>query len=329
MSASTFRMNRAIPSAARTASDTSTVGGPEHLLFRSLTSTVPKELVHRASVAEVMLTDWARVDENRFTIEAQWPRGHSFFAPVDGYHDPLIVTETIRQAGILLAHAEFGVPLDHHFLMWDLTISAQQANLLTGSTPGAVSLEIVCSDIKRRRNDLAGFHYDAVIRLNGQVAATGGATFTCVSSPVYERLRGDRRHDAQRQLPLTAPTAPQSVGRVSPRDVVLSPIGETNRWQLRVDTNHPVLFDHPVDHVPGMVLLEATRQAAVAVLGRTLPVAITGEFHRYVELDAPCVVEASRVPGTAPDGGESVLVTGRQGEATVFRCTMTMAPPVN
>jgi hypothetical protein len=57
-------------------------------------------------------------------------------------------------------------------------------------------------------------------------------------------------------------------------------------------------------------------------------VAVTGEFHRYVELDAPCVVEASRVPGTAPDGGQSVLVTGRQGEAIVFRCTMTMAPPV-
>jgi hypothetical protein len=318
-------MNAAVSGTVRTEIDPTPLGG-KTFLFQSLTTTVPKELVHRASVAEVMLTDWARVDDHRFTVSAQWPRGHSFFAAVDGCHDPLIAAETIRQAGALLAHAEFGVPLDHHFLMWDLAVAVRPGNLRVGSAPASVVLEISCKDVKRRRGELAGLHYDAVIRRDGQVAATGGATFTCTSGKVYERLRGGRANSMQRQLPLTAPTAPQSVGRVSPMDVVLSPIGEPNRWQLRVDTLHPILFDHPVDHVPGMVLLEAARQATAAVLGRScLPLAIASEFTKYAELDAPCVIEARRLPRTDAEGGETVLVTAHQDGTPVFRSTVTVA----
>lgn len=327
MSASTFHVNRAMHSTALTASDTMASDEARALLYRSLTTTVPKELVHRASVAEVMLTDWERLGDDHFTVAAQWPRGHSFFANVDGCHDPLIAAETIRQAGTLLTHAEFGVPLGYHFLMWDLSVSVQPANLYVGTAPASVDVEMTCEDVKRRGDKLAGCRFNAVIRRNGQVAVTGSANFTCTSAKVYERLRGDRGDMTQRQLPLTAPTAPQNVGRLSPMDVVLSPIGEPNRWLLRVDTRHPVLFDHPVDHVPGMVLLEAARQASTALLGRpSLPLDITSEFMKYVELDAPCVIEAQPLPDSGTARGESVLVTGYQGETPAFRSTVTMAP---
>lgn len=327
MSASTFHMNRASHSATLTEGDTMASTEARALLYRSLTTTVPKELVHRASVAEVMLTDWERVNDDHFIVDAQWPRGHSFFANVDGCHDPLIAAETIRQVGALLAHAEFGVPLGYQFLMWDLSVSVQPANLLVDSAPASVVLEISCMDIKRRRNELAGLRYEAVIRRNGQIVATGAAAFTCTSAKVYKRMRGDRSDSGERQLPLTAPTAPQNVGRTSPMDVVLSPIGEPDRWQLRVDTRHPILFDHPVDHVPGMVLLEAARQAATAVLGRpSLPLDITSEFKKYAELDAPCVIEAQLLPDSGTGRGESVLVTAHQVEECVFRSTVTMAP---
>ncbi|UYM25993.1 hypothetical protein NQP46_00660 [Streptomyces albus] len=41
----------------------------------------------------------------------------------------------MRQTGILLAHAEFGVPLGHQFLMWDLTVGLRPENLLVQGTP--------------------------------------------------------------------------------------------------------------------------------------------------------------------------------------------------
>src|SRR5439155_9390465 len=175
MSASTFRVEHPI---AVVPDDRDHATAPARIVVPSrpsLTTTVPKEFVHRASIAEVMLTDWERVDDSHFTVAAQWPRRHSFFATINGSHDPLLVAETIRQAGILLSHAEFGVPLDHQFLMWDLTVDVKPEHMLVEATPAALDITIACMDIKRRGGRLSGFHYEVVIRRDGEVAATGGA----------------------------------------------------------------------------------------------------------------------------------------------------------
>ncbi|MFI9754717.1 ScbA/BarX family gamma-butyrolactone biosynthesis protein [Streptomyces collinus] len=327
MSANTLRAERATPGTRRVETDDRVATRFAALRYPSLTTTVPKEFVHRASVAEVMLTDWERKEDHQFAVMAQWPRGHSFFTAVNGRHDPLIAAETLRQAGALLAHAEYGVPLGHHFLMWDLSLTVWPEHLLVGSAPASLDIDVVCSDIKMRRGDLAGFRYQTVMRRAGHVVATGGASFTCMAPKVYQRLRAGRLNSAGPQLPLTAPTAPQSVGRVSPMDIVLSPVGQEGRWQLRVDTRHPVLFEHPVDHIPGMMLLEAARQATVATMGEcATPLSVTAEFSRYAELDTPCVIEARRLPRTGHE--ESVDVTGHQNDELVFRSTVTVAAPV-
>ncbi|WP_330235578.1 AfsA-related hotdog domain-containing protein [Streptomyces sp. NBC_00566] len=100
------------------------------------------------------------------------------------------------------------------------------------------------------------------------------------------------------------------------------------RWELRVDTGHPVLFDHPVDHVPGMVLIEAGRQSARVVTSRpdALLLGRESRFPRYAELDSPCFVTA-RVEGT--DASGAVLVrtrSTRQGEE-VFTALLTLSSP--
>ncbi|MFY1675558.1 ScbA/BarX family gamma-butyrolactone biosynthesis protein [Streptomyces sp. WMMC905] len=322
MSANTLSAERGTPGAQHGETDYRVATRSAALRYPSLTTTVPKEFVHRASVAEVMLTDWERREDHQFAVTAQWPRSHSFFTAVNGRHDPLIAAETLRQAGALLAHAEYGVPLGHHFLMWDLSLTVCPEHFLVGSAPAALDIEVVCSDIKMRRENLTGMRYRTVMRRAGHVVATGSASFTCMAPKVYQRLRADRLNDAGAQLPLTAPTAPQNVGRVSPTDVVLSPVGQPGRWQLRVDTRHPVLFEHPVDHIPGMMLLEAARQATVATLGEgSMPLSVTAEFSRYAELDAPCLIEARRLPRTEHE--EAVEVTGHQDGELAFRSTVT------
>ncbi|MEV3994024.1 ScbA/BarX family gamma-butyrolactone biosynthesis protein [Streptomyces sp. NPDC049837] len=309
---------------------TASTPAPPSFRFPTLTTTVPKEFVHRAAVAEVMLTDWKRKDDLHFEVTAQWPRGHSFFSPIGEHHDPLLAAETIRQIGSLLAHAEFGVPLGHHFLMWDLEYAVDPDQLRIGNAPAALDIDVVCTEVKRRGGSLTGLRYETVIRRNGQVAVTGSASYTCTTPAVYRRLRAGRGLSGGRaQLPLTAPTSPQSVGRMSPIDVVLSPVGEARRWQLRADTRHHVLFDHPVDHVPGMVLVEAARQAAAAVLGQSdlLPIGIASDFSRYAELTAPCMIEARRLADAGADGRQAVLVTGHQEGAPVFTSTVTAPSP--
>lgn len=329
MTASTFRVERAAIKAFPVGDVTALPLGHAAFSYPTLTATVPKEFVHRAAVAEVMLTGWERQDDTHFRVAAQLSRSHSFFTPIDGeHHDPLMVAETIRQVGSLLAHAEFGVPFGHHFLLSDFDLTVHPEHLELGQTPASIDIEVACTDVRRRGGNLAGLCYEAAVRRDGELVATGRISYTCTSPAVYRRLRPQRVFEADhRALPLTAPAAPQSVGRLSPSDVVLSPIGEANRWQLRVDTRHPVLFDHPVDHVPGMVLLEAARQAAAAALERSsfLPLSITSTFKRYAELDAPCVVEAQRLHQAVPGGAEAVCVTGRQEGELVFSSTVTAA----
>ncbi|MEW2418654.1 ScbA/BarX family gamma-butyrolactone biosynthesis protein [Streptomyces sp. NPDC046866] len=329
MSASTFQIER-------TTHDGDTKGASAALAAfagksagscpTTLTTTVPKELVHRSAVAEVVLTDWARVDETHFVMAAQWPRSHSFFTPVaGGYHDPLIACETVRQIGILLGHAEFGVPFGHQFAMFDLDIAVNPEHLHVGYEPATLTIDVTCTEVNRRGSALSGLRIEAVFHRDGHVVATGGGSFSCMAPAVYKRVRGEHTLDGDwYRLPLISPAAPQSVGRMSPMDVVLSPTGEQDRWQLRVDTRHPVLFEHAVDHVPGMVLLEAARQATAAALGRSsyLPLRFASEFKRYAELDAPCMIEAVRVPEAA-EGRQTVVVTARQGGAELFRSTVT------
>ncbi len=127
------------------------------------------------------------------------------------------------------------------------------------------------------------------------------------------------------------------VGRHDPRDVVLGTPGEERpsgadglnadwaygSWQLRIDRGHPVLFDHPVDHVPGMALLEAARQAAQALSpARVLPVMVDSKYYKYVELAAPCWITATRAPiRRAKDA--RVRVRAEQNGETVFECTVS------
>ncbi|MEV4949728.1 ScbA/BarX family gamma-butyrolactone biosynthesis protein [Streptomyces sp. NPDC053755] len=296
-----------------------------------LTTTAPREYVHRAALAEVFLAaDWSRSDEAHFTLSAQWPRAHSFFGPLGGTHyDPMMAAETIRQVGALLAHVGFGVPIGHQFLMWELNYRVVPGMMAVGGAPADLRLDVTCSDIRRRAGRLTGLAYEVVISENGRTLATGNARYTCTSPEVYRRLRADRIDATlDASVPPTPPVEPRVVGRRDAFDVVLTPADRPERWRLRVDTRHPVLFDHPGDHIPGMVLLEAARQAvhSLAPEGQVvMPMAMDSTFHRYAEFGSPCWIEtepAVDYPGTS----ERLLrVVGRQDDAVLFTAITSVA----
>ncbi|MGW0905767.1 ScbA/BarX family gamma-butyrolactone biosynthesis protein [Streptomyces sp. NPDC002853] len=292
----------------------------------TLTRTVPREFVHRAAVAEVFLTGIRQLSDEQFTVTAQWPRGHSFYGSVHGRYDPLLIAETIRQVGALLSHTVFDVALTHKFLLWDLNYTALPEGLVMDSAPADLELSVTCTEIRRRGNRLAGLRYEATIRHAERIIATGGASFTTTSPEAYRRLRAARLESSTGPVIPGASVLPQLVARTSPFDVVLAPAEQAGRWQLRVNAAHPVLFDHYVDHVPGMVLLEAARQAAHAIGSQdrpVLPVTLDSTFHRYAEFDSPCWVDAEIIDGdaTSPDAC-TVRVTGRQDGETVFTTTV-------
>lgn len=295
---------------------TGTASAPDRL-----TTTVPREYVHRAATSEVLLTGWTRMSPDTFRTDAQWPRAHCLFTPVSRrWQDPLLIAESIRQAGLLLAHAELGVPLDHHFALRTMTFDAVAAALAIDNRPTDVEIEVSCHDRKLRGDCLSNVRYEFVLNRDGAALGTGQITTTILPPAVYRALRRGRSTvSGTGGAELVAPEAPAVVGRRHPADVVLGPeVGGVR--QLRVDPTHPAFFDHVVDHVPGMVLLEASRQAVTAHVARpgVLLLAVATEFTRYVEFDDPCWIRVH------PQGTDATgfVVTAHQAGREAFRCTI-------
>jgi hypothetical protein len=282
----------------------------------TMTAAVPRQLVHRAAIAETFLTGWRRTGDDRFSVTAQWPRGHALHvSPERSHYEPLLVVETIRQAGTLISHAEYGVPLGHHFVLQRFDVETRPELLAVGALPAEPVVELAFPDVQYRAGRPAGARYEAEVLLGGErVAHASHIAYTCVAEPVYRRLRGGRTPGRVTAVP-TPPGLPlAAVGRVLPEDVVLAAATRADRWQLRVDTAHPVFFDHPLDHIPGMLLLEAARQAAWA-RGRR-PVSFHALFHQYAELDQPTWIDLTS------ENGRELRVVGTQGDAPVFECTV-------
>lgn len=76
------------------------------------------------------------------------------------------------------------------------------------------------------------------------------------------------------------------------------PRGGVSRGLVRVDLDDPVFFDHPLDHVPGMLLVVAGLELAEhAAMLRPANVDLRLTFTKFCELDAPVEVSATRETG--------------------------------
>ncbi|MFG3226406.1 ScbA/BarX family gamma-butyrolactone biosynthesis protein [Kitasatospora sp. NPDC048194] len=292
--------------------------------------TVSRHLVHRACVSEVLLTGWQATGPYDFLLGAQWPRLHGFYRlPGDRYHDPVLMAETVRQAGLLVGHAGFGVPRGHHFVLEDLGYALGEPGLPgLGVTAGPTSLmlEVGCEEVRMRHGRLASLRVHAEITRDGLRIGHGSGQLRVVTPASYERLRGPGRRAVTPPRP-PEPAAPELVGRAQPADVVLSPTLRPDTWLLRTDADHPVLFDQELDHVPGMVVLEAARQAAQRLHHPepVVPVELVTSFDRFIELDRPCFVRAVRE--RTPDGRRApVQVRLLQDGRTVAECRLLTEP---
>lgn len=261
----------------------------------SWSRTVARESVHRTSVAEVLLTDVVRLAEATFLTAAQWPRSHPTFPPAgNGGHSRLMIVETLRQLGIFIPSQFFSVPLEAHFLIKDLFYGvdiATEPRLQSGATDITCLAEVDDLRPARDGHGLRGLRLR--IRLSAGVTtfARAGGNARFLDARAYAALRGASL-GLRAPRPRRRPT-PEAVDAVLPRDVLLAHSDGGTLELDPADHLHPFFFDHAGDHVPGMVLVEAARQA-IAVLsdGELLrPTAFRLRTPHFTEFDPPARVE--------------------------------------
>ncbi|MFJ2768466.1 ScbA/BarX family gamma-butyrolactone biosynthesis protein [Streptomyces sp. NPDC087300] len=294
----------------------------------TLTTTVAREYVHRAAHSEVFLTGWRDTGEDTFTVTAQWPRSHSFFVSEHALYDPLLLCETIRQSLPLLSHAAYGVPFGHQLSWSHFQYELNPQAMRIEQAPADIQLNVTCRDIVYRRGVPTSLSMHFEILRGDLLLGSASTVFICVAPAIYRRMRAEHG-DVEAvfgSAPAPSPALPTQVcGRDRVQDVVLSPSPTPQvpgrRWQLRVDTTHPVLFDHPVDHAPGMLLMEAIRQAAHALTPAADITALSSmdiTFHHYVEFDSPCWVDARPMPSAEPGEPRGILVEVAQNDRTML-----------
>ncbi|GAA2670239.1 ScbA/BarX family gamma-butyrolactone biosynthesis protein [Streptomyces lunalinharesii] len=285
---------------------------------------VPGAFVHRPHVEDILITSWRRVDESRFTVDARWPHDHPYFVPSHGRPHVMLAGETIRQAGLLLSHAEFGVPLGHHFILDDLVYTTDPEHHVLGDAPTRLTIDVLCRKTRMRAGVLASSRFDMTLRAGGRIVATGHSSVNVTTPAVYRRLRGQRLAARRATGPISPAVAPELTGSVTDHDVLLAPTGRFDTWLLRIAPGHATVVNPENDHVPGLSLLDAAQQAARALTAPEtfVPYAFGTEFRRYAEHGSPCLIEARRIPSAIP-GTTTVEVTGSQHGEPVFVSTLT------
>ncbi|MGW1463616.1 ScbA/BarX family gamma-butyrolactone biosynthesis protein [Streptomyces sp. NPDC002308] len=280
---------------------------------------IERHLVHKVASSEVFLTGCHARDDGTFGITARWPRDHGFYRSLDGHYDSLLFAETIRQTLPLLSHTAFGVPLGYQLIWNEFSFEVVHEELRVGAEPLDVTLVVERGALPPGRNTFRAMSVSATAVAGGTTIGSAVTSFSAHSPAIYRRLRGGRHDAAEARARSLVPAPgerPERVGRLAAGDVVLSPTGEPGTWQLRVDLDHPFLFDHPVDHIPGMLLLEAARQATIAACspggGSAAVTGMTTRFHRYVELDRPARLQLS------PDGPDLFSARVVQDEQICF-----------
>lgn len=292
-------------------------------LQRRWTQTVDRALVHRASVAEVLLTGWSRTGPAQFTVDAQWPRSHPLYVDrSNGRHDPSVLVESLRQAVILLSQAELGAKPATAFVMLGVRFVVKSDDLVLGLRPADIEMTITAETASPSRT-----RWEAHCLCDGRTVGTVQGAVLALGPDGYAALRGsvDRSETIGRHRPPDRLTPPR-VGRERAHDVVLFDTDHKDRWRLWVDPGHAVLFDHTSDHVPGMALLEGVRQAAVT--GSDRPLVVEGlemAFHRFVEFAEPAFVVLPRRGEDAKKGAE-LEVHVEQGGRVAARGRLRTSP---
>ncbi|WP_054010941.1 ScbA/BarX family gamma-butyrolactone biosynthesis protein [Arthrobacter sp. ERGS1:01] len=281
--------------------------GPNGLSF---STSMPRELVHRRAISEVFITDMADAGGSRVLVGAQWPRWHVFYGAGPAGVDSALMAETLRQAVIVFAHRR-GVPLTHQFLMPHMAISLAAAELDPRS-PAEIVLELDLLRFSGPPVNPTGLLMAARFLSAGKELGRGEASARILGAAAYDRYRAQRptESDAGSSVPLD----PLQVGHESIRNVVLAAGARPLSWALRVDQAHPIFFDHPLDHVPGMLLVEAARQALRVASG--IPHAdfasFNAEFRSLVELAHAVEVSAS-LEGNGTESGSAGVRISRGG----------------
>ncbi len=294
--------------------------------------TIHRELVHKRAVSEVLVTSVVN-QGGAWLVHAQLPRLHSFHSDGVGrqrsYYDPLLVLEAFRQGCIAGSHLFYDAPADarHTVRMYELSV-VDFDHLECGPEMMDFELNIVVQKEFRRDDHGAvhGLEVRAVASHQGTKTMELAAAFNWMPLEKWDRMRAGSSWDPG---PQPTPADPSSVGRTRTENVVIgtpdhAADGGSASAPLVVDIGHATLFDHPLDHLSGGLIIEAARQLSLAIAGSQVPNLVGPSwlkigFQSFAEMDAVSTVQMTQ------DAAEPLIFRGDITQSGQTRATIELA----
>lgn len=308
---------------------------------------VPRAFVHKAGPGEVFVTDYKQVAADRFLVAAELPRSHAFFGDTSSATpgvDPLTLLEIGRQAGYIVLHQHFGIPLENTFVLRAMGADlAPGADAIQVDGPARVVVDMWLKKPYHRDGELVGFlGVGTFTTTDGTRIGEAMASFSWVTHDLFQAFRTATRE--QLGLPASIPgpawhgepLPTEAFGRHSARNGMLAQVtndGEVTTAFLRPDLSYVSVFDHANDHVPGMVQTEGSKQLAVFGAAHRLglrpdevvPVSLLSRFHSINEIDYETVCTATYTPDEQ-SGGLRASVTAEQNGRSLGVVEVVVVP---
>ena len=299
----------------------------------SFERTVDPHVVWSVAPESTYVTDW-RFDPEReeMRIATRLPLAHFKYGDsANGILDLVLLSQVASQAGVIVVSEMLDVPLDSTFLLRRLVIDLDpiEANRVRrDATRYTLSTDRDTTFFKQRRTGRPPTgSMIAACTLEGEPCGTLEIQGIWVTDEMFQMFRraGGAVDESRVQLHAREELEPDPwTGRALPRNRVISrlrPAGaRTHEGTLLVDEEDPTFFERPLDHVPGMLMLDAAAQATTSAVCREE--SVTPErvvvhhadfvFSRFAELDAPveCRVDLSAglgaVVSECTQGGRTV-----------------------
>lgn len=287
---------------------------------------VDRSMVHRRSEAEFFVTgigpatiddEGCRVFEAAVQMARMHPLHSDHVGAQWGHLDLLHLMEGVRQACIAGGQTAFGAKRSDVFVVRSFGAEFSSGPPAFDGQPLDLRVRVTADREYRENGDGPVTGLRASIDITDDEAGTVGrawGTYSWVSRDSFLELRramraqtqGGAQPPAQTEpatpLPLPPTVAESEVLRLDPRSSVVSREGAApGELVLAVDVTHPVHFDHPLDHIPGMLLLEAARQAALLTIdpadraGKVVS-RVDAKFVSFADYDRPVTIRTLEIP---------------------------------
>ena len=221
-----------------------------------------------------------QLSDGRYVIAPQLLRSHIYFYDViNGYYDATLLLEIFRQVSICITHRFYTIPHSTKFIFNKAEFNILNDTFLNNiRIPIEVTIKVNVVDKKRKTVSIIGLNLDMSIYVDNCLCVIKSRDSTWMSDLVCKKLRNkplisQNLQENKIENQILCSVKPPEVGHTFHRNVVIKELKDNFNeiiTSLYIEQSYPGLFDHELDHVLGMVLIEMLKQTALIGIKKLL-----------------------------------------------------------